>query len=90
MTAHRPQESVFDAAALAPDVASGEALARLRLTAGREGRGLRLSGVSSELADLLAFVGLAGVLGLEPERQPEEREQRLGVEEERQLGDAPA
>ena len=29
-------------------------------------------------------------LGIEPWRQPEEREQRLGVEEERELGDPPA
>jgi hypothetical protein len=89
MTAQRPQEIVYDAAALGADLDSVEALARARLAARRAGFALRLDGVSSELADLLAFTGLAGVLGLGGEREPEEREERRGVEEERHLGDAP-
>ena len=89
MAAQRPREIICDAGALAPDAGSIDALARQLLTARRQGAELRLSGVSPELGALLAFAGLAGVLGLEPGGQAEEGEQRGGVEEERQLGDAP-
>ena len=67
-----------------PDLASIETLARLRLRF----RAARFKGASRELCELAAFCGLASALGLEPRREPEEREQRLGVEEERELGDA--
>ena len=43
-----------------------------------------------ELRELLGLFGLADVLRFEMVRQPEEREEGLGVEEERQLGDEPA
>jgi hypothetical protein len=42
---------------------------------------------SSELVELARFAGLAEALRLEPQRQPEEREERGGVEEERELPD---
>ena len=71
----------IDVSSLRPDLASVGVLARLRL------RGLRMRGVSGELAELVAFCGLAEALGIESRRQPEEREQRLGVEEEGELGD---
>ncbi len=87
MTEQRPSEIVYDAGALAPDARAVEALARRRLAARRQGRKLRVRGVSSELAELLAFCGLSFVLGVETGRQPEERKERLGVEEERQLDD---
>jgi hypothetical protein len=90
MTAPRPLEIVCDVGALPPDVAAVEALARLQLGARRQGVELRLSGASRELWELLAFCGLAAVLGVETERQPEEREDRLGLEEERHPGDPPA
>ena len=90
MTAQRPREIVCDVGALAPDAAAVDALARLQLNAKREGVELRLDGASSELEQLLAFVGLAGVLGLEASRQAEQREQRVRVEEERHLDDPPA
>ena len=67
-----------------------DALARLGLAGRRIGRELRLRNASQELQELLAFVGLADVLRVEPLGQPEEREQRLGVEEEGHLGDLPA
>jgi hypothetical protein len=51
---------------------------------------VRLSRVTPEMRHLLAFCGLSDVLGVEPERQPEERENRRGLEEERHLGDPPA
>jgi hypothetical protein len=90
MTAPRPTPIVCDVGALAPDAVTVDALARLQLSARRRGLELRLRHASSELQDLLAFVGLGDVLRVEAGREPEEREQRVGVEEERQLGDPPA
>jgi anti-anti-sigma regulatory factor len=87
MTAQRPREIICDVGALAPDASSIDALARLQLSAKREGLEVRLCGASGELQQLLAFCGLAGVLGLEASRQAEQREQRGGVEEERHLDD---
>ena len=72
------------------DVHAVDALARLQLAAKRRGRRLVLQNASRDLADLVWLMGLADVLGLEPRRQPEEREERLGVEEERELGEPPA
>jgi ABC-type transporter Mla MlaB component len=80
---------VCDVGALSDsDAATVDALARLQLTAGRLGRHVRLRHASSELQELLAFVGLADVVpsspGLRlgrPSGQAEEREQGVGVEE---------
>jgi anti-anti-sigma regulatory factor len=75
-------------ALVAPDARSVEALARLQLAARRLGCTLQLRRVSAELQELLAFMGLADVvLRVEVRRQAEDREQRLGVEEERELDD---
>ena len=63
-------------------------LARLQLTARRAGVELRLR-PPPELLELAAFLGLAEALRLEAGRQPEEREERRGVEEEGQLDDPP-
>jgi hypothetical protein len=90
MSEHHPSETVYDAGALAADTHAVEALARLQLDARRRGRTARVQGASSELQELLAFCGLSFVLGVEVQRKPEEREDRLGVEEERHLGDFPA
>ena len=60
-------------------------LARLRLAAQRYGLALRFVGVSPDLRDLVSFCGLP----LELERQAEEREEPLGVEEEGELADPP-
>jgi anti-anti-sigma regulatory factor len=62
-------------------------LARLRLEARRAGVELRLQGVSPSLRELSALAGLENTLGVEARRQPEQRKERCGVEEERQLGD---
>jgi hypothetical protein len=78
-----------DVGTLASDAYTVERLARLELRARRCGHVLMLRNASPELCDLLVFMGLGDVLRLEPRRQPEEREQRLGLEEERQLGDPP-
>ena len=72
------------------DVHVVDALARLQLAAKRRGRRLVLQNASLDLADLVGLMGLAEVLGVETRRQPEQREQRLGVEEERELGEPPA
>jgi hypothetical protein len=77
-------------ALVAANAVTLDALARLQLTARRLGRRIRFGNASAELRELVALAGLAGVLALEPRRQPEEREQRLGVEEERELDDPPA
>jgi ABC-type transporter Mla MlaB component len=81
---------VCDVSALAADAATVDALARLQLTARRCGHELALARAPKDLEELLAFIGLAEVLRVEPERQAEEREQRLGVEEARELDDPPA
>jgi anti-anti-sigma regulatory factor len=61
-------------------------LARLHLMARRRGLELRIA-ASPELRELIAFCGLDEVLSVEPEREPEEGEERGSVEEERQLLD---
>jgi hypothetical protein len=81
---------VCDLRGVAADCVTVDALARLHLAARRAGVELSLRHASAELQDLLAFTGLTGVLGLEPGRQSEEREDPLGGEEKRELGDLPA
>ncbi len=72
------------------DLRSVERLARLQLAARRCGLELRLTRVPAELEELITFVGLAEALGLEPRRQAEEREERVGVQEEGELDDPSA
>ena len=72
------------------DLRSVERLARLQLAARRNGLDLRLTRVPAELEELITFVGLAEALGLEPRRQAEEREERVGLEEEGELDDPSA
>jgi ABC-type transporter Mla MlaB component len=81
---------VCDVAGLThPDAGTIEALARLQLTARRLGSRIRLRDPSPELRGLLDLFGLADVLRVEAGRQPEEREQPLGVEEGVEMGDPP-
>ncbi|MER8158658.1 STAS domain-containing protein [Streptomyces sp. NPDC094472] len=80
-----------------PDLAVVEALARLRLTAGRLGRGIQLRNACGELRRLLAWTGLdealtapaasGHALGLEPGGEAEQREEALGVQEGVEPGD---
>jgi anti-anti-sigma regulatory factor len=72
-----------------PDAGTIDALAHLQLTLRRDGLELVLRGASEELLELLVLVGLADVLGVEPWRQAEEREQRVGLEEEGEPDDPP-
>jgi hypothetical protein len=80
---------VCDIGALAdcPDVLTIDILARLQLVLRPYDIEIVLSGASEELLELLGFTGLEDVLRVEPHRQAEEREERGGVEEERELGD---
>ena len=72
-----------------PDAGTIDTLARLALTTRRLGYEIRLQRASEELAELLALAGLSDVLGVEPRGQTEEGEERVGVQEERQLDDPP-
>ena len=74
MAAPRPSTIVCDVGALAPDAAAVDALARLQLNAKRRGLEIRLRHASSELQELLAFLGLDDVLRVEAGGQAEERE----------------
>jgi hypothetical protein len=82
-----PTVLVLDVSTAAADASTVDALARLQLAARRAGVDLRLRHATRELRELLAFAGLEEALRVEARRQPEEREERLGVEEEGQLGD---
>jgi anti-anti-sigma regulatory factor len=82
---------VCDVSALTdPGLTAVEAVARLRLTAGRLGRRFRLRGASAGLRELLFLAGLDDVLRLQAGGQAEQREQPLGVEERVQRADPPA
>jgi hypothetical protein len=81
---------LVDAGALAPDLGTVDALARWQLAALRSGSAIRLRGATQELRGLIDLVGLTDVLGVEPGGEPEQREERVGVEEERELADPPA
>jgi hypothetical protein len=54
--------AVCDVAGLVPDAAAVDALARLQLTAMRLGRRMCVCHASTELLDLVAFVGLGECL----------------------------
>jgi hypothetical protein len=83
------RELVWDVAALPADALAIDVLARLQVAARRRGLVVRLRHPTAELVELLAFAGLAAVLGVEARGQAEEREERVGAEEERELGDPP-
>jgi hypothetical protein len=90
-------EVVCVVSTLEADLVAVEALARLRLTAGRLGCRLRLRGSSRALEQLLVFCGLCDVLPLEGElggirwhgRQAEQREPPRGVEKRVEARDPP-
>jgi hypothetical protein len=91
MSAQRPHRAIVcDVAALPPELGAIDGLARLQLVAKRQGTEIRLCEVASELRELLALCGLGDVLCVEVSGQAEQREERVGVEEEGQLGDLPA
>jgi ABC-type transporter Mla MlaB component len=57
-----PAEAICDVRGVPPDAVTVEALARLQLAAHRYGCRVRLRNASSELTDLVAFMGLEDVL----------------------------
>ena len=69
------------------DLVTVNALARAALNARRLGTSIRFTNASPALQELIAFVGLNDALVRRPGRQAEEREDPVGVEEERQLDD---
>ena len=69
------------------DAGTVDALARLQLSARRGGACLRLRNATPALCELVDFMGLSEVLGVEPCGQAEQREERGRVEEERELDD---
>jgi hypothetical protein len=86
--AHRP--IVLDCQRLAnPHLAVIDQLARLQLALKRDGCELQLRNADDSVLGLIEFAGLAEVLRVEVERQPEEGEEPLGVEEKGQVGDKP-
>ena len=72
------------------ELAFVDVLARLQLEAHRHGFELRVVESGDDVRCVIELAGLSAVLALEPKRQPEEREQRLDVEEEGELGDPAA
>ncbi len=70
-----------------PDLRLIDRLGRLQLAARRLGFELRLLNVEPALAELVDLCGLSAALRVEVKRQPEEREETRGVEEEGDLGD---
>jgi hypothetical protein len=95
MAVRRQSTVLCDVGAItAPDVGTIDVLARLQLGALRQGMRLRLHDASSELVALIALAGLSDALAVdalavELQRQPEDREERLRVEEETELDDPP-
>ena len=81
---------ICDVGGLNADARTIDRLARLQLSARRRGCDLLLRNASPDLQDLLVFMGLGDALRVEPRGQAEQREEPVGVEEERQLGDPPA
>ena len=76
------------------DLGIVDALARLQLAARRSGYEVAVTDAPGDLLELIELAGLSDVLGValgvEPRRQAEEREECLGVEEERELPDSAA
>ncbi len=80
---------IFNCAHMTADVASVEHVARLRLCLRRAGYELWLANVGEDLRSVIDLAGLAETLGVEVQRQPEEREEFGGVEKEGHLDDLP-
>jgi len=67
-----------------------DALARVQLAAKRSGARIAVVEATDDLRELIDLCGLTSALCVEPRREPEQREERRGVEEERELGEPPA
>jgi len=71
----------------APTADTIDQLARLELATRRCGYELELANADPRLLELISFVGLSDVLGVESRRESEQREDPGGIEEESELGD---
>lgn len=76
---------VLNCARIAPCIEAVDYIAVLQLGLKRAGYELRLANVRDDLRELLELCPL----GVEMERQAEQREEPGGVEEEGDLGDSP-
>ena len=90
MGAPSPRPIVRDVGHVTAAAIEVDRLARLHVAARRVGCELRFCNASRELCELIDFMGLSAVLRVEPVGQPEEREERLRLEKERELDDPPA
>ena len=81
----RPRRSLLQMTAA--HLGTIDALARLQLAARRVGLELRLRYAPDELLELIELAGLTEALRVEPRRQAEQREDALGVQEERELNE---
>ena len=70
MTEQRPSEIAVDAGALAPDVRTVGALARLQLDAKRHGMRIHIRDASTELRDVIALCGLGELFADAPPADP--------------------
>ena len=70
-------------------LATLDMLARVRLAAKRAGCRAAVAAAPPDVVELAELAGLAEVLGLDARGQPEEWEQRLRLQEERDLADPP-
>lgn len=85
-----PDAVILDVGSLrSPDAGTIGTLALLRLVARQGGLDLRLGRASPDLRSLIEFMGLGEALPVESRREAEQGKQPGGVEEERELGDAP-
>jgi MYXO-CTERM domain-containing protein len=71
----------------AADLGTVDALARASLNASRQGERLRLVNAPPDLQELIALVGLAGVLFGRRRREAEQREEPFGVEKRGEADD---
>jgi ABC-type transporter Mla MlaB component len=62
LAAHHPQLALCDVRGVGADAATVDALARLQLAARRHSCQVRLRGASTELLELVEFLGLSDVL----------------------------
>ncbi len=67
LTEHEPETAICDVSGVEPDAVTVEALSRLQLGATHFGCKIYLRNASPELLELVAFMGLADVLGIEDE-----------------------
>jgi hypothetical protein len=73
-----------------PTAATIDQIARLQLAARRCSCELALCNANPDLVELIGFVGLGEVLGVEPGRKAKQRKEPRSVQEEGELRDPPA